>query len=737
MPRNCKPSSIKLAPPGQPPEGLQFVPGCNCCTVARAGRVALLVDGEAYFRAFAQAAARATRSILILAWDFSSTTRLHFDGGGGAAPAQLGEFLNRLARRRRDLHIRILDWDYPMLFGTDREFPPIYGLGWKPHHRVQVVYDDTEPVGGSHHQKVVVIDDAVAFVGGLDLTDRRWDTPAHCVDDRRRRCGSSPYPPFHDVMMAVDGEAARALGEIARVRWQLATHCQLPPVEVVGDPWPPALAPDFTDVDVAIARTLPGSAAFPEVREVEALYLDMIAAARHSLYIENQYFTADRIAEALAARLAEPDPPEVVLVLRLLSHGWLEEHTMHVLRTRLLQRLRRADRHGRFQVYYAHIDGLADGTCIDVHSKLMIVDDQVLRVGSANLSNRSLGLDSECDAAIAAGGDPAVAAGIGHFRDRLLGEHLDCPPASVAAAIDRHGGLHAAIAALQGRPRTLKVLDNIPQWPETVLDLAGIADPERPVSLEQLIEEFSPAATVASAPARPLRAAALKLAALLVGCAGLALLWRYTPLAQTLDPGRIVAWARAFGGQPWAPLLVIGAYTPACLLMFPRPLITLAAIVAFGPFLGALYALAGILLAALVTYAAGRRLPRRMVRSLAGKRLNRVSDTLRRRGLLAMTAVRLVPVAPFAVIGLVAGAIHIRLRHFMLGTLFGTLPGTAVTTLFGHQLGDALQGLSPISYGLLAGVVAVVLALSLAVRRWLVGETRRAKGHADPRYRTR
>ena len=104
--------------------------------------------------------------------------------------------------------------------------------------------------------------------------------------------------------------------------------------------------------------------------------------------------------EFLEKRLAEPDGPEIILVLRLLSHGWLEEHTMHILRTRLIERLRKSDKHGRFHVYYPHVPGLAAGCCLDVHSKLMIVDDRMLRIGSSNLCNRSFGLDTEADAAI-------------------------------------------------------------------------------------------------------------------------------------------------------------------------------------------------------------------------------------------------------------------------------------------------------------------------------------------------
>jgi phospholipase D1/2 len=713
--------STPIQPGIQPGTGASgiFAVGRNCCALAHAKRVALLVDGEAYFNAFAQAAERARHSILVAAWDFNSSACLRIEAEPGnrqehRPPARVGDFLNWLARHRRDLQVHVLDWDYPMLYGTDREIPPIYGLGWKPHHRVHVRYDNTHPVGGSHHQKIVVIDDAIAFVGGFDLTAGRWDTTDHCAEHLGRVNGKSPYPPFHDLMLAVDDEAARVLAGIARARWRAATGQALQPVANAADPWPPNLQPDLIDHRVAIARTLPVALGRPEVREVEALYLDMIAAARRRIYIENQYFTSHRLGEALAARLAEPGGPEIVIVTRLLSHGWLEEHTMHVLRSRLLQRLHDADREKRFHVYYAHTDGLKDGTCIDVHSKLMIVDDEVLRIGSANFCNRSMGMDSECDAAFAAEGERRVAATIRDFRNRLLGEHLDVSPAQVEAAVSSRGSLHAAIEALRGRARTLKPLDELPEWPDAVFDLASLADPERPVSLDELVDELTPVG-----PAHGTAKRGVKLLFLGLVVVGLTALWRYTPLAALLSPDRVAGWAEEFAHRPWAPLVVFFAYTPACLVMFPRPLITLGAVIAFGPWLGFTYALSGILLAALLTYLAGRRLPRDTIRKLGGVRLNTVMEALRRRGLLAMTALRLVPLAPFAVVNLAAGAIHIKLWHFMLGTLFGMLPGTLAATVFGGQIETALRDPSQISFGLLAAVFAVVVLLSLGVRRWL------------------
>jgi phosphatidylserine/phosphatidylglycerophosphate/cardiolipin synthase-like enzyme/uncharacterized membrane protein YdjX (TVP38/TMEM64 family) len=699
------------APATQRPDSL-LRPGYNCTAIARAERVCLLVDAEDYYKAFYQAALRARRSITILGWDFNSQTQLHFDPvPAGGPPALLGDFLNYLVRRRRGLHVHVLNWDYPMVFGADREFPPLYGFGWKPSRRVHLRYDDTHPVAGSQHQKIVLIDDAMAFVGGIDLTVRRWDSSAHAPDDPRRVAYGKPYPPFHDLMVAVDGDAARALAAVAQERWLLATGTRLKPVIPEQDVWPSALEPQLRDVDIGVARTMPPRGEVPAVREIERLYLDMIDAARRTIYIENQYFTAPRIAAALEKRLAEPDGPEVVLVLRLLSHGWLEEHTMHVLRTRLIQRLRQADRHGRFRVYYPHIPGLPDTCCLDVHSKAMIVDDSALRVGSANLCNRSMGMDTECDVLIESRGVPDVACVIRGLRDALIAEHLGVSEASFAQQLAASGSVHGAIDALKSDGRSLREL-NEKEWPEAIVNIAAIADPEEPIALDILrTERVFEESRSGDRPAW----GKLLLFALAIGL--LAAIWRFTPLAGVVTAENAIAWAKEFGSQWWAPGAVMLFYTPACLVMFPRPLITLAAVVAFGPWMGFVYALVGIVGSSVVTYYAGRRMRRDTVRRLAGPRLDRMVDVLKKHGLLAMTLLRLVPIAPFAVEGIVAGAVRLKLWHLAVGTAIGMLPGTLATTVFGDQLETALSG-GDINWWIVGGCAALLAGGTWAVKRW-------------------
>jgi phosphatidylserine/phosphatidylglycerophosphate/cardiolipin synthase-like enzyme/uncharacterized membrane protein YdjX (TVP38/TMEM64 family) len=689
-----------------------FRPGDNCCAVANADRAAMIVDAAAYFEAFKRAAERAERSILILAWDFDSRTLLSAgrDPGGSTS---LGEFLNTLVRKRRRLHVRVLDWDYPMIYGTDREFPPLFGLGWKPHRRVHLRYDGVCPLAGSQHQKIAVIDDNLAFVGGLDLTTRRWDTPDHLPQDPRRVANGKPYPPFHDVMAAVDGQAAAVLAGIARKRWQKATGERLSAAPSATDPWPDSLEPDLRDVGVAVACTEPPDDAQPGVRHVEQLYLDMIARARRYIYIENQYFTARTLGDAMAARLAERDGPEIVVVTRLLSHGWLEEVTMHTLRTRLIRDLREADRHNRFRVYYPHVEGLLQGTCIDIHSKAMIVDDEWLRIGSANVSNRSMGVDTECDVAIEGHRPSSTSDAIRNCRDRLLAEHLNVAPADVSRAIEREGGLSAAIAALRSSGRTLKELEELPETSDALVEAVAISDPERPVSLESLVEQFAPQVEVRKMVAiwkKTLAAAILLLA--------LALMWRFTPVAEVVTAENASVWASGLAGRWWAGPLLVFAYTPASLVMFPRPLITLAAVFAFGPWIGFVCAVSGNLIAAEGAYLAGRRLSRDTVRSIAGDKLNRLSHALRKGGWLAVSAIRLFPVAPFIVGSVVAGAIRVKNWHFLLGTFFGMLPGVLAATVFGAQLQAVLRDEAELNYGLIGAVVLLLAAGAAALRRW-------------------
>lgn len=200
--------------------------------------------------------------------------------------------------------------------------------------------------------------------------------------------------------------------------------------------------------------------------------------------------------------------------------------------------------------------------------------------------------------------------------------------------------------------------------------------------------------------------------------AALAAAWRYTPLSDYITGENITAWARAVREYRWAPLIVILAYTPAAFLMFPRPLLTLLTVVAFGPWLGFAYGMIGIVVSALATYLAGRVLERETVVRLVGEKMDNAAKKMRDNGLLAMTAMRIVPAAPFAVEGIIAGAVRIKVWHFTLGTVLGMTPGVLAMSVFGVQLTTALEDPSRINWWIVGAVVLVFAVMIWGVKRW-------------------
>jgi phosphatidylserine/phosphatidylglycerophosphate/cardiolipin synthase-like enzyme len=431
-------------------------PGRNCWRIERAERAAVIVDADDYFRVARAAMLQARHRIMLVGWDFDARIRLGAGHVPDGAPDKLSEFIPWLVRRRPGLEVFLLRWDLGAVNTLFRGTTIFTLLRWMRNRHIHTKLDGAHPTGGSHHQKIVVLDDSTAFCGGIDMTGARWDTRQHRDGDPgRRRPNGQPYKPWHDATTALDGAAARALAELSRDRWHAAGGHRLEPLATRTDCWPASLQPQFRDIDLAIARTYPAMPEAEPIHEIEALYLDLIARAKRFIYAESQYFASRRIAEAIARRLAEPDGPEFVLVNPVTAQGWLEPIAMDNARARLHEALRRADTHGRFRLYHPFT---AAGAAIYVHAKIMIVDDEVLRIGSSNMNNRSLRLDTECDVAIDTRLPANAAAGaeILRIRDGLLAEHLNSTPEEIGRRIAESGSIVAVVEALRGEGRSLR-----------------------------------------------------------------------------------------------------------------------------------------------------------------------------------------------------------------------------------------------------------------------------------------
>ncbi|WP_234902234.1 hypothetical protein [Agrobacterium vitis] len=296
----------------------------NCWRVERADEFAILIDADIYYAAARSAMKAAKRSIFLVGWDFNALVTLGNPDLKDDGPQGVGDFLLWLAKRNPDLEIRLLLWNPGFLSSWAKAANVLYLLRWKLNRQITAKLDGNHPVGSSHHQKILVIDDSLAFCGGIDVTTERWDTRDHLDDaPKRKRPDGTSYGPWHDASSYCVGPAARALGDLCRERWHLAGGEKLDPVEHNGEFPTVEGAIAFGEVDLAISRTSPAHGGRERITEIEKLYIDMIMSAHKVVYAESQYFASRAVAQAIANRLGEPDGPEFVLINPVKADNWL------------------------------------------------------------------------------------------------------------------------------------------------------------------------------------------------------------------------------------------------------------------------------------------------------------------------------------------------------------------------------------------------------------------------------
>ena len=690
-----------------------LIPGDTVWRRCKAGRLAILNDAAAYFAALRQALLLATEQVYILGWDTHSLTRLV--GPSGKAdddyPEELGAFLKALLNARPELRINILSWNFPALYAAEREWNSTARFTEHAPDRLRFCFDSSLPLGSAQHQKIVVIDGAIAFSGGLDLTIRRWDTSAHkACDPLRTDPDGKPYPPFHDVQCMVDGEAAASLAELAERRWQAAGCTVEKTAAVTGERWPELVPVQSRAMTAGIARTEIATASETGVNEVARLFAASINAADRFIYIENQFTSAIDIAHLLAQRMLDVPQLRVLIVTPKLHSSWFESQAMQSGRGGFIEQFVTAGVMDRVRFLYPSTRDADKTAAVMVHSKVMIVDDRFLRIGSANLNNRSMGADTECDLAFEATSQEHrdYIAGI---RRQLIGHFCGVDEREVARhEADLFGFIDRVAEA--GGARSLQPIDPAATTGSLATVVQPVADPREPLHLDRAATRMWTARTI------------LAVSGMAAALAGLALAWQYTSLREFTDIGFVSSVISQPARSHFAPLLAIAAFVLGGLVVFPVLVLIAATAAALGPWMGFVSAAIGVLLSSAILFGIGRVLGHVRLQRLLGRRSSRIQSRIIGKGIVAVAMIRMVPIAPFSIVNLVAGASKLSLRDFMLGTALGMLPGIAVMAALGAQIADLARNASLWNAVLLALAILGWIALCLGVQflvTWMVG----------------
>ena len=687
-----------------------LLPGDTVWKKCKTRRLAVLNDAAAYFAALREALLLATDRVYIIGWDIHSQTR--FVGPSGHAddglPEELGPFLKALLQARPDLRIDVLSWDFPALYAAEREWNSPAKFMSDTSDRLRFCFDASLPLGSAQHQKIVVIDGAVAFSGGLDLTIRRWDTSEHAAGNPHRADpDGEPYPPFHDVQCMVDGEAAAALLELVENRWRAAGCTVEDATAPAGDRWPASVPVQARDIVTGIARTEIRTARDPGVDEVARLFEASINAANRFIYIENQFTSTTEIARLLAQRMLDVPSLRVLIVTPKMHSSWFESQAMQGGRGGFIDTFVAAGVMDRIRFLYPATRDASSVAAVMVHSKVMIVDDCLLRIGSANLNNRSMGADTECDLAFEATSEEHRQF-IGRLRRGLIGhfcgvteQEIEGNEADLLGYLDRLSG--------DDREKSLQPIDPSSQFGSVASIVQPVADPREPLGLERAANRMLTLRTV------------LAVCGLAAALGGLALVWQYTSLRDFTEIGLV---SSVISRSEFAPLLAIAAFVVGGLVVFPVVVLIAATAAALGPWLGFVSAGTGVLLSALILFGIGRVLGHVRLQRLLGRRSLRVQNRIVGKGVVAVAMIRMVPIAPFSIVNVVAGASKLSLRDYMLGTALGMMPGIIVMAVLGAQIADLARDASWTNALLFGLAIVAWIALCLGVQflvTWLAG----------------
>ncbi|MFW5693835.1 MAG: VTT domain-containing protein [Alkalispirochaeta sp.] len=689
-----------------------------------ATQLSLLTSSAEYFAAVQYGIHHAARRILIVGWSIDDRIRLVRD-----APDQsLGELLVNRARENRNLHIQIRIWEAPAVFGADQHITTWFETQCAELENLDLVRVPAASAFAARHEKYIIIDDRVAWLGGIDLSHNRWDMADHRVDNpHRANPDGERYVPYHDTHLMFSGPAVRALFRVAVLDGLIQDDWK----PAAATPWPPDRFVDLHDQELFLSctRSYPDGSHEDE-RQILHLYRDLVHAAEERIFIENQYFSSNEITEAVMSRLQEPQGPEVIVIMSRELPDTLGRMTMGVNSTLHLARLIEHDRYRRLGIFYP-VSADDGATNVKVHSKTMVVDGKLFTLGSANISRRSFSLDSELNATVQGGESSGETAG-SVLEDRLLAQHTGLSVEAWRVEVQRCGGsrlaaIHERISQWDGLidGRDHVIADAPRHVPQEILDRF---DMDQPPPQETVFQR-----TIRSNPWEIITRTKRVWASVLGAIAVIGLLFYAAQI--DFDIQEILQRIADINSRyPIVGVLLTIASFWLTMLVFVTivvPIVFFSAL--HGPVLGMVYSTVGIFSGAFIFYAIGRALhtaswpDRYHAVRLAKEQLARIKPY----GLWAVAISRMVPSGPFLVVNLVTGLLGFSPVQFFAGSAVGLLPGIVAFSVFGEVVRNVFTDPSIMStIWFVVFVVAysgAVRALLLMVQRiasWTSGERR-------------
>lgn len=749
-------------------------PGKNCYRIAPSDQIDVLIDAAPYYKALYQSILKAEKYLLFSGWQFDSRVALlrGKDAEASAYPVEFLPLLQRVAAERPGLQIYILAWDHSIVFAPERE----WWQGYRFHNvspQIHFEFDHVHPTNASHHQKIVVADGQVGFCGGLDICGDRWDTPQHRRrNPLRANTDGTRYDLFHDVQVAVQGPAVGVLEEIFADRWAAATGepLKLPEKRKAAEaaPWDLPHSVRLPGMPVGISRTVPAGCCGQRepIQEIARFYVEAIDAAERRIFIENQYFTSRTIFEALMKRLQQKERPplEVIIILPHRPQNWKEQIAIGFEQRRMLQRLEEAAKAAGSAVgAYTPIKKADEGQnlpakLIYIHSKVLIVDDRLLSIGSANTTNRSLGLDTECNINLEAE-DDAQRRRIARTCFTLLAEHLDQPVDAVEALFkSRDNGwvAHLNEACERGTSGRLQKLNEVASeyWVEQILPEGTYFDPESPLQAENFFEEMlgfydddeeraegknegtKEGARAAGVPKKKgwlltFKSGTVWKGALLgfLPLVGLAFFLYLQPHKQ--DAIFWVALLKKVQASYWTLPLFLTGMVAASLVSFPIVSLLILGGILFGPLWGGLWGWTGALLGATASYFVGDHFGEPLLKRWGGKKIEAANKWVEKKGFWAILTLRVVGIFPFTVVNFCAGASRMPFAQYLTGTAVGMLPGTFLISYFAHAMLEGTVQFPSKKTQLMVGLPILALWVGGSLfKKWWIRRRERILKHA-------